>query len=58
VAATEELVRAEIKDRATFSSLLRAQVPAGWPPQFNDIHTQAFTLQQLAGNRDQVGWWT
>ena len=58
IAATEELVRAEIEDRAAFSAFLQAQVPADWPPEFNDIHTQTFTLQKLAGNPEQVGWWT
>jgi RimJ/RimL family protein N-acetyltransferase len=58
VAATEELVRAEIEDRATFSALLQAQVPTTWPPQFNDTHTQTFTLQKLTAHPEQVGWWT
>lgn len=57
IAATKDLVRAEIEDRAAFSSSLQAEVLADWPPDFNDIHTQTFTLEKLASNPDQVGWW-
>ncbi len=58
IAATEDLVRAEIEDRAAFSSSLQAEVPTAWPPQFNDIHTQTFTLEKLTANPQQVGWWS
>jgi RimJ/RimL family protein N-acetyltransferase len=57
IAATEELAKAEINNRAELSFLLCAQVPSAWPPEFNDIQTMTFTLQQLQGKPEQVGWW-
>lgn len=58
IAATEELAKAEIDNRAELSSLLCAQVPMTWPPEFLDIQTMNFTLQQLQGKTDHVGWWS
>ncbi len=57
VAATAELVSAEINDLSVFSSMLQAQVSPAWPPEFNDIHTQTFVLEKLVANPEQVGWW-
>jgi RimJ/RimL family protein N-acetyltransferase len=57
IAATEELAKAEINNHTELSSLLRAQVPDAWPPEFNDLQTMTFTLQQLQGKPEQVGWW-
>jgi RimJ/RimL family protein N-acetyltransferase len=57
IAATPEMVKAEIHDRALLSSLLEAEVPANWPPEFNDLQTMSFTLRQLEGRPEQIGWW-
>jgi [ribosomal protein S5]-alanine N-acetyltransferase len=55
VPRTAELTRAEIADRAAFAALLRATVPANWPP---DLLADALPwfLQQLETAPDQVGW--
>jgi hypothetical protein len=55
VPRTAELTRAEIADRAAFAALLRATVPARWPP---DLLADALPwfLQQLETAPDQVGW--
>ncbi|BCM90070.1 hypothetical protein IAD21_01921 [Abditibacteriota bacterium] len=58
IAATEEMVKAEIEGRAALSSLLRAQIAETWPPQFYGVEAQTFTLQQLEGKPEQVGWWS
>lgn len=57
IAATQEFVRAEINDLAVFATLLEAEVPEAWPPEFNDLETMTFTLQKLESKPEQVGWW-
>ncbi|HEY0075932.1 MAG TPA: GNAT family N-acetyltransferase [Abditibacteriaceae bacterium] len=57
IAATPEMVGAEMHDRALLSSLLGAGVPANWPPGFNDLETMTYTLRQLEGRPEQIGWW-
>ena len=56
IAATPEMVCAELQDRAAFAMLLSAQVPETWPPEFYDRQTMAYTLQALEGGPEQIGW--
>lgn len=57
IAATPEMVKAEMYDHALLASLLKAKVPHKWPPEFNDLETMSFTLRQLEGRSEQIGWW-
>jgi RimJ/RimL family protein N-acetyltransferase len=57
VAATADIVRAEISRRAAFARLLAARVPADWPPQYNDIDSMIFTRDQLDEVPGDIGWW-
>src|SRR5881397_1101624 len=56
IAATPEMIRAEIHDRVGFTRLVKAQVPPGWPPPLNDERSQQWTLQFLISNPDAVGF--
>jgi RimJ/RimL family protein N-acetyltransferase len=56
IAATAEMVRAEIHDHSGLSKLLQAQVPAGWPPPLNDEASQQWTLKFLLANPDGMGF--
>jgi len=56
IAATAEMVRAEIHDRPELGRLLGAHVPAGWPPPLNDEASQQWTLKFLLMNPDAPGF--
>ena len=56
IAATAEMVRAEIHDRAELARLLEAHVPADWPPPLNDEPSQQWTLKYLLMNPDAPGF--
>lgn len=58
IAATDAIVRAEMRDRAQFARLLNARVPESWPPELNSTETIAFSLQRLEQSPDNIGWWT
>lgn len=58
LAATEEIVQAEINDCDVFASIVQAQIPATWPPLYNDLETQTFALQKLQNNPAEIGWWS
>ena len=55
VAATPELVQADLKDRAALAGLLGAKVPDNWPPDFYERQAMQFALQQLQDPM-QAGW--
>jgi RimJ/RimL family protein N-acetyltransferase len=57
IAATTDMVEAEVAGRSRLAELLGAEVPEGWPPPLNDADTAAFTLDQLRLGPEQVGWW-
>lgn len=57
IACTLEIIQAEISDRAQFSQLLNARIPANWPPPLNDQDTQLFFLKKSQENPNLVGWW-
>jgi RimJ/RimL family protein N-acetyltransferase len=56
VEATLALVRAEMNDRAAFSRLLRARLPAVWPPPENDDASALWIIDYLAHHPDDAGW--
>lgn len=55
VAATPELVSADLAGAEAFAEALGAEVPAEWPPDLYDSMAMRFSLEQL---RDplEVGW--
>jgi ribosomal-protein-alanine N-acetyltransferase len=56
IATTEEMVRAEIHDREEFARLVRARIPAGWPPPLNDQDSMQWTLRLLLSHPGVVGY--
>ncbi|MCI0655824.1 MAG: GNAT family N-acetyltransferase [Acidobacteria bacterium] len=56
IAATVEMVRAEIHDRRELARLVEARVPADWPPPLNDETSQQWTLTYLLSNPDAAGF--
>lgn len=56
VAATLEIARAEVEDRATLATLLGARLPSEWPPPLNDDDSARFFLNYLTRYPDAVGW--
>jgi [ribosomal protein S5]-alanine N-acetyltransferase len=56
--ATPEIAAADLGNRSEFSRLLKAQVPADWPPPLNDDNSKMFTLIYLQENPDAAGWST
>ncbi|MFQ5748439.1 MAG: GNAT family N-acetyltransferase [Planctomycetota bacterium] len=55
--ATVEMLRAEREDRPGFSKLLRARIPASWPPELYNRQAADYTLAKLRENPAQEGWW-
>jgi RimJ/RimL family protein N-acetyltransferase len=56
IAATAEMVHAEIHDRMELARLVEAHVPAEWPPPLNDETSQQWTLNFLLTNPDAEGF--
>jgi RimJ/RimL family protein N-acetyltransferase len=56
IAATAEMVRAEIQNRNELGRLVEAHVPADWPPPLNDENSQQWTLKYLLANPDAAGF--
>lgn len=55
IPATAELARAELRDRPEFARLLRAVVPAAWPPE-SLADALPFLLAQIEASPDRAGW--
>jgi RimJ/RimL family protein N-acetyltransferase len=55
VAATPELVSADLAGREAFAEALGAEVPDQWPPELYDSMAMRFTLQQLR-DPSEHGW--
>ena len=55
VAATPEMIRAEIDDHAHLSELLGAEIPADWPPELIRDALPWF-LEQLEARAENFGW--
>jgi len=56
VAATPELLRAELADSAQLARLLGTAAPEVWPPPLNTRETVEYTLRFLEGGPDRAGW--
>ena len=52
-----DTLRAEGEDRARFAELLRARVPASWPPELYDDDARLWTLNAVEGQPEHEGWW-
>ncbi|HEX9998104.1 MAG TPA: GNAT family N-acetyltransferase [Abditibacterium sp.] len=58
IAATPEIIRAEIGERERLTTLLGASVPPNWPPEFIDLQTMTFVLEKLESGPEHADWWT
>lgn len=58
IAATLEMARAEVHDRAALATLLDARLPADWPPPLNDAASARFFLEYLTKHPAATGWMT
>jgi len=56
VAATEELIAADLSDPGKLAELLAAEMPDNWPPDLYERQAMQFALEQLQGPVDQAGW--
>ena len=56
VAATTELVEADLSGRENLAALLDAVVPENWPPDLYERLAMEFALQLLQGEEGQEGW--
>lgn len=56
IAATPELLRAELAAPALLAELLGVAVPDVWPPGLNTRETLEYTLRFLEGGPDRAGW--
>jgi len=55
VAATPELVAADLAGKAAFAGALGAEVPDNWPPEFYESTAMRWSLQQLKDPAEH-GW--
>ncbi len=56
IAATPELLRAELEGAAPLAARLEVAVPEAWPPPLNTVETVEYTLRFLEGGPDREGW--
>lgn len=56
VAATRELIEADLADRGKLADLLAAEVPDNWPPELYERQVMQLALLQLQEPIDQAGW--
>jgi ribosomal-protein-alanine N-acetyltransferase len=56
IAATPELLRAELEGPAPLAARLEVAVPEAWPPPLNTAETVEYTLRFLEGGPDREGW--
>jgi len=57
IAATPQLLEAEIHNRENLSLLLEAQVLASWPPELYGPDAMNYSLLKLQQGTEQAGWW-
>jgi ribosomal-protein-alanine N-acetyltransferase len=55
--ATPALTRAALLGPPALGTVLRAVVPATWPPEYLDAASLEYTLERLAEGPDNAGWW-
>ena len=56
VAATPELLRAELDGPACLATLLGVATPPDWPPPLNSVETLHYTLRFLEDAPEHAGW--
>jgi ribosomal-protein-alanine N-acetyltransferase len=56
IAATPDLLRAELDGPARLAVQLDVAVPESWPPPLNSAETVQYTLRFLEGGPDREGW--
>jgi RimJ/RimL family protein N-acetyltransferase len=56
IAATPELLRAELESPVHLAALLGVAAPAVWPPPLNTRATVEYTLDFLEGGPERAGW--
>jgi RimJ/RimL family protein N-acetyltransferase len=56
IAATAELVEADLSGRGKLSALLDAVVPENWPPDLYERRAMEFALHSLQDSDGQEGW--
>ena len=56
IAATPELLRAELDRPPRLAALLEVAEPEVWPPPLNSAETVQYTLRFLEGGPDRAGW--
>jgi RimJ/RimL family protein N-acetyltransferase len=57
IPATVELTCAALEGHPGLGALLRASVPATWPPDFLDSAALQFIMEKLQNRPEQAGWW-
>jgi RimJ/RimL family protein N-acetyltransferase len=56
VAATEELIEADLADPGKLAEQLAAEIPDNWPPDLYERQAMQVALEQLRSPVDQAGW--
>lgn len=56
VAATPEMLQADLNDRGRLAELLKAQVPDNWPPEILR-DAMGFFAERVAENPELAGYW-
>jgi RimJ/RimL family protein N-acetyltransferase len=56
IAATPELLRAELEQPARLAALLGVAPPEVWPPPLNSAETVEYALRFLEGDPERAGW--
>jgi RimJ/RimL family protein N-acetyltransferase len=57
VPATPELTQSALAGSSALAAALRAAVPATWPPEYLDAPALTYTLERLAEDPGNAGWW-
>jgi RimJ/RimL family protein N-acetyltransferase len=57
VAGDADIARAEVDGSQRFGELLRAKVPADWPPPLNDSDSMNWFLRMILERPDAQGWY-
>jgi len=57
VPLTPALGAADLAGRESLGCMLRASVPASWPPQFFESDKLEWTIDHLEQRPDEIGWW-
>lgn len=56
IAATEELLEAELTSREALGAALQGEVPESWPPELYDADAVRWTRERLASHPEDGAW--